>query len=494
MVEHAIDWGGGDWQQEGDNLAWDSSPARLWGGAEVGNMLQQAIDALDLGLLILAPTGRIVYYNRTYARLRGLAPGVLFDQPVEALDRRRRVRELLRTGTLPPERGTPDDRRTHQETIVPLWEGGRLRGVVVVVNPIQSRRVPAPEEGRRRPPGIGQHHHQECPWSARYTFADIIGHSPSLVQARELARQAAQGGSSVLVIGESGTGKELFAHAIHAASPRLRRPLVPVDCSAIPRELLESELFGYAPGAFTGASRDGKVGKFELAQGGTIFLDEIGEMPLEMQAKLLRVLQERQLIRVGGIAPQPVTCAVIAATNRDLETLVAQGRFRHDLLWRLDVIRIEVPPLRERPEDVSLLISHYWERKGHELGRMVQLSAAARRLLEAYTWPGNVRELINVVERVLVASPKSMIEPEDLPAAVQAGGLEPVRRSPSFHLGTAVAEAERKAIERALKQAQGNRNQAAQLVGLSRASFYRKLKIYGLIQGEREMLALRPPL
>jgi transcriptional regulator with PAS, ATPase and Fis domain len=491
MVEHALDWGGGQWRNEVDGTSWEASPARLLGGAELGSMLQQAVDALDLGILVLAPTGRIVYYNRAYARLRSLAPGALLGHPVETLDRRRRVRELLRTGTLPPERGTPDERRVHQETIVPLWESGRLRGVVVVVSPIVGRGQTAGEEVRRRVLGSG---HNESPWPARYTFADIIGHSPTLVQARELARQAAQGGSSVLIVGESGTGKELFAHAIHAASPRSRRPFVPVDCSAIPRELLESELFGYAPGAFTGAAREGKAGKFELANGGTIFLDEIGEMPLEMQAKLLRVLQERQLIRVGGVTPQPVTCAVIAATNRDLETLVAQGRFRRDLLYRLDVIRIEVPPIRERPEDIPLLVAHYWERKSRELGRVAQLSAEALRVLEGYLWPGNVRELVNVVERVLVGSVKPVIEPGDLPSAVQTDGVSPVRHFPQYHLETVLAEAERRTIERALRQAQGNRNKAAQLVGLSRASFYRKLKTYNLLQGERDMITLRPPL
>jgi transcriptional regulator with PAS, ATPase and Fis domain len=213
-----------------------------------------------------------------------------------------------------------------------------------------------------------------------------------------------------------------------------------------------------------------------------------------MQAKLLRVLQERQLIRVGGVSPQPVTCSVIAATNRDLETLVAQGRFRRDLLYRLDVIRIEVPPVRERPEDIPLLVSHYWEHKSRELGRVAQLSAEALRVLEGYSWPGNVRELVNVVERMLVGSVKPVIEPSDLPAAVQAEGGGRIRRFPSFHLGTIVAEVERRTLERALRQAQGNRNKAAQLVGLSRASFYRKLKAYGLLQGEREMIALRPPL
>src|SRR5262245_2144183 len=493
MVEHALDWVREQWRRsEGEGATWEASPARLWAGPEIDGLLQQAMDALDLGLLVLAPTGRIVYYNRAYARLRGIAPGALLGHPVDALDRRRRVRELLRTGTLPPERGTPDERRTHQETIVPLWEGGRLRGVVVVVvSPIQARVDSGGEEGRRRGLGSGGH---DSPWPARYTFADIIGHSPALVRARELARQTAQGGSSVLVVGESGTGKELFAHAIHAASPRHRRPFVPVDCSAIPRELLESELFGYAAGAFTGASREGKAGKFELANGGTIFLDEIGEMPLEMQSKLLRVLQERQLIRVGGITPQPVTCAVIAATNRDLEMLVHQGRFRRDLLYRLDVIRIEVPPVRDRPEDIPLLVAHYWERKSRELGRVAQLSAEALRVLEGYTWPGNVRELVDGGGRMLVGSVKPVIEPCDLPAAVQAEGAGRLRHFPLFHLGTVVAEAERRALERALGQAQGNRNKAAQLVGLSRASFYRKLKTYGLLQGEREMVALHPPL
>jgi transcriptional regulator with PAS, ATPase and Fis domain len=208
MVEHALDWVGGQWRGgEVEGVAWEASPARLWGGPEIGGMLQQAMDALDLGLLVLAPTGRIVYYNRAYARLRGLAPGALLGQPVEALDRRRRVRELLRTGALPAERGKPDERRIHQETIVPVWEGGRLCGVGVVVSPIQTRVGSGGEETHRRALGPGGH---ESPWQARYTFADIIGHSPPLVQVRELARQAAQGGSSVLIMGESGTGKELF--------------------------------------------------------------------------------------------------------------------------------------------------------------------------------------------------------------------------------------------------------------------------------------------
>jgi transcriptional regulator with PAS, ATPase and Fis domain len=316
--------------------------------------------------------------------------------------------------------------------------------------------------------------------------ADIVGDSPALVQARELAMQAAPVNSSVLLLGESGTGKELFAHAIHVESPRHDRPLVPVDCSAISRELLEAELFGYAPGAFTGAAKDGKPGKFELADGGTVFLDEIGEMPLEMQAKLLRVLQERRVIRVGGVTPTPVDFRIIAATNRDLESMVAQKRFRHDLLYRLDVIRIDIPSLRERPEDIPRLLEYAWQRKSHELGIAAVLSPKALEVLVRYLWPGNIRELMNLVERLLVSVRKRVIGPQDLPLYVKQGLTEEVRDISTFSLKAVVAEAERQTLEKALQHTQGNRNMAAELVGLSRASFYRKLKEYDLTHESRD--------
>jgi len=317
-------------------------------------------------------------------------------------------------------------------------------------------------------------------WVARYTLADIYGQSPALVQARELARRAAQAECAVLLLGESGTGKELFAQAIHRASPRQAGPFVPIDCAAIPRELLEAELFGYAPGAFSGATKEGKPGKFELAHGGTVFLDEIGDMPLEMQVKLLRVLQERQVVRIGGLAPAPVDFTVIAATNCALEEMASRGQFRRDLLYRLDVVRITIPPLRERREDIRLLVEDYWERKSRELGREVRLSEAALRVLEQYHWPGNVREVVNMVERLLVSATKFVIEPADLPLSLTQKRTEDASPSLGLHLPTVVAEVERHMLEGALRQAQGNRNEAARLVGLSRASFYRKLKRHGL--------------
>ena len=324
------------------------------------------------------------------------------------------------------------------------------------------------------------------PWAARYTFADICGHSPALVQARELAQRAAQAECAVLLLGESGTGKELFAQAIHRASPRQAGPFVPIDCASIPRELLEAELFGYAPGAFSGAHKDGKPGKFELAHGGTVFLDEIGEMPLEMQAKLLRVLQEYQVVRVGGLAPVPVDFTVIAATNRALEAMATQGQFRRELLYRLDVLRITIPPVRERPEDIRLLVDAYWTRKSRELGKAVRLSEAALQVLEQYSWPGNIRELVNVVERLLVSATTLVLEPEDLPPALRQGRPEEASTPRRLHLSTVVAEVERHTLEGALRQAQGNCSEAARLVGMSRASFYRKLKGYRLLPPTHE--------
>ncbi|MGH8056395.1 MAG: sigma 54-interacting transcriptional regulator, partial [Candidatus Entotheonellia bacterium] len=225
----------------------------------------RAYDVLEEGILLVSPQGYICYYNQAYAHQRRIPPHVLIGHSVEHVERRQRLQLLLRTGAVPPELEVVHERRRTRETLVPIREGEQLLGVMVIVTPVRYQVEPTLLPTFKR---ASSQRGREPAWPARYTFADIIGQSPALVHACELARQAAQGGSSVLLVGESGTGKELFAHAIHAASPRQRAPFVPVDCSAIPRELLEAELFGYAPGAFTGAAKEGKVGKFELAQGG----------------------------------------------------------------------------------------------------------------------------------------------------------------------------------------------------------------------------------
>jgi transcriptional regulator with PAS, ATPase and Fis domain len=455
-------------------------------GDEAIDLLSRAYDALDQGILVVSQDGLITHYNAAYAQLRNIGATELFGKPLELLDRRNTITAYLRTGKAPSVKPVDFEQRRNRETVIPIREDGRLLGSMVLVTPATAS--PAETSQRRRTL------HASTPWTALYGVDDIIGTSPAMQNARQLALSAARVDSSVLLLGESGTGKELFAHAIHMASKRSQGPFVPVDCSAITRELLEAELFGYAPGAFTGADKDGKPGKFELAEGGTVFLDEIGEMPVEMQAKLLRVLQDRRIVRVGGITPIEVDFRLIAATNRHLEAMVQDKRFRHDLLYRLDVVRIEIPALRERGDDVAILLEHAWQKKSRELGVLTTFSPAAIRVLSRYAWPGNMRELLNLVERLLVIVPKAVIEPEDLPLYVRQGqGEVNLPDAPAFYLKTVVAEAEQHAIEKALRHAQGNRNAAAELVGLSRASFYRKLREYGLTQGMREQDIFESP-
>jgi sigma-54 specific flagellar transcriptional regulator A len=250
-------------------------------------------------------------------------------------------------------------------------------------------------------------------------FRSLIGHSPAIVRVRELIQRVAPSESTVMILGESGTGKEVVARNIHYFSSRSQGPFVPVNCGAIPDNLLESELFGHEKGSFTGAI-SARRGRFELARGGTLFLDEIGDMPLNMQVKLLRVLQERTFARVGATQERAVRVRLVAATHRDLEDLIRSGGFREDLYYRLNVFPIEMPSLRERIEDLPLLVDELTERITHEQGVRVSLNPAALRSLSHYPWPGNVRELANLMERLTILKPGGQVEPNDLPAKFRA--------------------------------------------------------------------------
>ncbi len=318
-----------------------------------------------------------------------------------------------------------------------------------------------------------------------------MGRSEALETVKRLARKAARTPSTVLITGESGTGKELLARAIHAASPFAEGPFVSVNCAAIPENLLEAELFGYEEGAFTGARKGGKPGKIELADGGTLFLDEIGDMPLAMQAKLLRVLEERRVERVGGVTSRPVRVRVIAATNRSLEEMVRKGAFRADLYYRLNIIRLHLPPLRERRTDIPLLLSHHLER----VVRRYRLPAKsftkeAVSILLAYHWPGNVRELVNTVEALVNLVDGPDIRPEDLPPHIRSAaktpdgqGAEEAQEELSLvrEVKRAAEERERERILAALSQAGGNKAKAARLLGIHRSTLYEKLRKYGLL-------------
>lgn len=251
--------------------------------------------------------------------------------------------------------------------------------------------------------------------TAKYTFRDIIAVDPEMQKKVEIAKKFSQARSNVLITGETGTGKELFAHSIHSASGRMRQPFVAINCATLPETLLESELFGYEPGSFSGASREGKPGLFELAHHGTIFLDEIGEIPVALQAKLLRVLQEKEIRRIGSTTVIPVDVRVIAATNVNIQEQIAQGRFRSDLLYRLNALEIYIPPLRERPDDIIPLMEGQLRILAAELGKKVpQLTAEAQEILRCYAWPGNVRELRNICERLVVLNDASAVGVEAL--------------------------------------------------------------------------------
>ena len=312
-----------------------------------------------------------------------------------------------------------------------------------------------------------------------YRFRDLVSKSPAMQQVFELAKTAARSGSTILILGESGTGKELLARAIHAESPRHAGPFVAVSCAALTETLLESELFGYEKGAFTGAYAQ-RRGKFELAHGGTLLLDEIGDISPKLQMDLLRVLEDRRFYRVGGTEPLHADVRFLAATNRDLKKAVQQGQFRDDLFYRLNVISITLPPLRERKQDIPLLVQHFIEALDAETGRKIDgVSGGALDALVAHDWPGNVRELRNVLERAVVVAPGEIIETQDLGLSAPAAPGAPAgwRRA-------SLEEIEHEHVASVLAGTGGNISQAARILGIDRVTLYSKMKKYGLKRTE----------
>lgn len=338
--------------------------------------------------------------------------------------------------------------------LVKPFDLGQVRAVAAGLLARRGRRGEAMETA----PGIGP-----------------VGKSPSFMRARDLALKAARADSSVLITGESGTGKEVMARFLHAASTRSQGPFIPVNCGAIPENLMESELFGYEKGAFTGALQE-KPGKIELAAGGTLFLDEIGEMPLNLQVKLLRVLQEKSVDRLGARQPRPVDFRLVSATNRDLSLASTQGDFRLDLYYRINVIPLHLPPLRERGEDLAALALHFLDRFNQRLGTRYTLDDQHLQDLRAYAWPGNIRELENCMERSLVLSegPRLQLFLPIVPASTTSADPD------GTDLLTARRQAEKASIVKALEQCDFNKSQAAKELGISRRSLLYKVKELGI--------------
>jgi transcriptional regulator with PAS, ATPase and Fis domain len=313
---------------------------------------------------------------------------------------------------------------------------------------------------------------------AKYALDSIISESKSMEDLKELTRRAAKTNSNVLILGESGTGKELFAHAIHNNSRRIDAPFIKVNCGAIPNELLESELFGYEEGAFTGAKKGGKIGKFKAADGGTIFLDEIGDLPMNMQVKLLRVLQDKEIEKIGSNVSEKIDVRVIAATNKDLEKMVSEGMFRLDLYYRLNVVSIKIPPLRERKEDIPILARYLVDKISTvENVKVDKISDNTLEYLKKYDWPGNIRELENILERVInFLDEDTVIKPECLPTKIT--GV--MRKKEIKSLKSILDDVEKQAIIDSLIISNGNKTTAANILEISRTSLYEKLSKYGI--------------
>lgn len=321
----------------------------------------------------------------------------------------------------------------------------------------------------------------------RFGFEGVIGNSPQMHAIVEILKNVAPSDSTVLIEGENGTGKELVARALHQNSARKNKPFVPLNISALPDSILESELFGHEQGAFTGAAGR-RIGKFEYANGGTLFLDEVGEMPMDTQVKLLRVLEERKITRLGANDELNINVRLVAATNADLKKMVAEGAFREDLYYRINVVNIHLPPLRERPGDIPLLMEHFLKELSRKTGREVQgFSRAARKAILAYHWPGNIRQLRNTIERMLVLDSDGLLDVDGLPPEIAAlvkdgvaeGDAEVTAGADSL-IGKPLTEVEKFYIERALELADGNREEAAKMLEIGERTLYRKIKEYDI--------------
>ncbi|HEY6003623.1 MAG TPA: sigma 54-interacting transcriptional regulator [Anaeromyxobacter sp.] len=446
-------------------------------------MLEEALGHAYEGLIITDADGLVVKTNQAYADFLGVRMADLVGRHVTEVVENTRMHVVAKTGV--PEIAQVQRIQGHEMICsrIPIFEGGK---VTAVVGKIMFKDVDDLFAMTGRFAALKKElefYKSELTKRlvARYSFDHIVGRSEGLERVKALGRKVAKSDTTVLLRGESGTGKELFAHSIHVESHRALGPFVKVNCAAIPETLFESELFGYKAGAFTGAQKHGKKGRFALADRGTIFLDEVSELPAAMQVKLLRVLQEREIEPVGAVEPEPIDVRIIAASNKDLETLLEEGAFRQDLYYRLNVVKLDIPALRERPEDVPLIAENLLRQLEKETGIPAEgLTEDAAAVLEAYAWPGNVRELRNVLEQSLYVKSGNLIGRRDLPRAILAavGGDRPAEETRTLRF--LLRQTEEEIIRNALEEARGDKLAAASRLGISKSSMYAKIEQYGI--------------
>ncbi|WP_278342489.1 sigma-54 interaction domain-containing protein [Parageobacillus thermoglucosidasius] len=441
---------------------------------QTNQLLSALLECLPEGIEITDADGNILYVNENLEKITGIKNSMrlgknIFDvNPnsllVKALTERKEISDSLTTA--------PEMNKEVVATASPIFSNGKLIGAMVLIRDI-TQVIQLAKQLKQTTKYLHEMYNKN---STRYSFSDILGKSSNIQSVIQLAKKVAPTDSTVLIEGENGTGKELFAHSIHAASLRCDKPFLRVNCAAIPEQLLESEFFGHEKGAFTGAIKT-KVGIFELASGGTLFLDEIGDMPLSLQAKLLRVLQEGEIRRIGGSDTIKVDVRIIAATNRDLKQMVNQGLFREDLYYRLNVITLRIPSLRERTEDIPELVEFFIRKYNKKTGKMVKgIEPEAIQALRQHSWPGNVRELENVIEYAILTAEGEMISLENITPKIPI----PANNYVSDEIMSLEAM-ERRLIEKALTiygdTLQGKK-QAAEALGISLATLYNKIKKY----------------
>lgn len=450
--------------------------------SEMAGRLRAVLESIHEGILAVDENGIITHCNNQAESLIHLPKERILGRHVSSVLPGTPMIEALKN-----QKGYVEREEIYQSnqgllhffvTARPIISGGKTTGVVASIRDIADV---------RRLVYDMTSHDQPC------TFDDILGRSDAIMEVKSRAKKVARGNATILLLGESGTGKEFFARAIHYSSPRAGGPFITVNCGAIPDTLLESELFGYEGGAFTGARKEGKAGKFELADGGTIFLDEIGDLPLHLQVKLLHVLQRKQVERVGGNKILPVDVRVIAATNKDLERMMQEGEFRTDLYFRLNVIPIFIPPLRERREDIDVLVSHFIARHSALVGKEIRgVSPTVREVFYCYDWPGNVRELENVIEYAVNLESESVITIDSIPPRLRNVKVdlpvgEDVHRPLKSLVRMTEAQVLREYLDRYGLTVEG-KLRAARALGISQATLYRKLRMLGLLKnrGKKE--------
>ncbi|PED71311.1 sigma 54-interacting transcriptional regulator [Bacillus pseudomycoides] len=456
---------------------------------------ENALNLLSECILGVNEQGIVNFLSGAYARFLGI------DDPKEAIGKHctevvenTRMHIIVKTGQVEIGHIQRVNNQNIIATRIPIVKDGKIIGAIgkIMFHDIQQFKVLADQISAMESKLSYYQTELKRLQEGRLSFQSIIGESAKMKEVKTMALKVSKSRSTVLIRGESGTGKELFAHAVHRASPRARGSFIRLNCAAIPRDLLEAELFGYEEGAFTGAKKGGKPGKIELAHKGTLFLDEIGDMSLDMQVKLLRVLQEKEIERIGGTKIQKIDVRFIAATHRNFREMVQRGEFREDLYYRLNVFAIDIPPLRERKEDMIHITEFLIQKLNGELGSSVlSLDERVRDIFMEHDWPGNIRELENVLERAMNVVEGTIIQAHHLPVYLRKKDLEEElyheiftadqeENEMSYSLQTEVEFAEKRVIMRALEKTAGNRKEAAELLGIHRASLYRKIERYGM--------------